>query len=109
MDPTIIGRIAAHISGERIGVASANEVRLAEEHLGFAIPELLKSIYLNVANGGFGPGYGLIGVAGGHRSDLGSLVETFDDIAKGAQYLGLNCPPSYYRFAAGGGQHLLLC
>jgi hypothetical protein len=31
----------------------------AETLLGFALPPLLKRIYLEVGNGGFGPGYGL--------------------------------------------------
>src|SRR5258708_36322398 len=31
----------------------------AEEMLGFLLPPLLKRIYRDVGNGGFGPGYGL--------------------------------------------------
>ena len=89
MESNVVDRIAALTIGAKVPVASADAVRLAEARLGFAIPELLKNLYLNVANGGFGPGYGVIGVAGGHRSSLGTLVETFDEIVRGAEYLKL--------------------
>ena len=52
-------------------------VQKSEEELGFAIPQLLKECYLNIANGGFGPGYGVIGLVGGYTSDFGDLVETY--------------------------------
>jgi hypothetical protein len=39
-----------------------SEVDAAEAALGFRIPPLLRRLYLEVGNGGFGPGYGLIGV-----------------------------------------------
>jgi len=47
-----------------------------ESQLGFQIPPLLRACYEQIGNGGFGPGYGLIGLSGGARSDFGSLVET---------------------------------
>lgn len=36
------------------------ELIQAETQLGFALPSLLRRIYLEVGNGGFGPGYGLL-------------------------------------------------
>ena len=42
----------------------------AEARLGFALPAVMRQLYTSVANGGFGPGYGLIGLIGGARSDL---------------------------------------
>jgi hypothetical protein len=42
--------------------ATASEVDAAEAALGFAIPPLLRRLYLEVGNGGFGPDYGLEGV-----------------------------------------------
>jgi hypothetical protein len=42
--------------------ATEAEVRAAEEALGFPLPPLLRQLYLEVGNGGFGPGYGFIGV-----------------------------------------------
>ena len=55
--------------------ASDDEVSAAEQRLGFALPGLLRQIYLQVSNGGFGPGYGLIGIEGGATDDLGNSVE----------------------------------
>lgn len=50
--------------------ASLEHVREGEDRLGFPLPTLLKRMYLEIGNGGFGPGYGLYGVAGGNTSDL---------------------------------------
>jgi hypothetical protein len=46
---------------------SAAQVRDAEAALGFPLPALLRDIYVNVGNGGFGPGCGLFGLQGGDR------------------------------------------
>jgi hypothetical protein len=46
----------------------------AERILGFPLPGLLRRLYVEVGNGGFGPGYGILGVAGGHRDDLGATA-----------------------------------
>jgi SMI1 / KNR4 family (SUKH-1) len=40
--------------------ATLEELERAEEALGFALPPLLRRVYGEVANGGFGPGYGLV-------------------------------------------------
>jgi hypothetical protein len=57
--------------------ASAESVGGAENGLGFPIPSLLKACYQKLGNGGFGPGYGLIGVEGGYESDYGDLLATY--------------------------------
>ncbi len=54
-------------AGDRIQVkiaapATDDEVRAAEEALGFSLPPLLCQLYLQIGNGGFGPGNGFIGV-----------------------------------------------
>lgn len=41
-------------------------VREAEALAGMQLPTLLRRLYLEVGNGGFGPGYGLLGLRGGH-------------------------------------------
>lgn len=46
--------------------ATEEQLHITEERLGFALPPLLRSLYGNVANGGFGPGLGLHGVYGGY-------------------------------------------
>lgn len=54
--------------------ATADLVREAERELGFALPPLLCRAYLEVANGGFGPGYGVMGVRHGFTDDLKHTV-----------------------------------
>ncbi len=44
--------------------ATEEELAAAEKQLGYPLPPLLRALYANVANGGFGPGYGLDGVRG---------------------------------------------
>lgn len=46
--------------------AAPSVVAEAEQRLGFALPPFLRTLYLEVGNGGFGPGCGLWGLAGGH-------------------------------------------
>ncbi|MEV5210412.1 hypothetical protein AB0K35_23355 [Micromonospora sp. NPDC053740] len=48
--------------------ASVQAVNDAERVLGYPLPPLLRRIYVEVANGGFGP---VLGVAGGCTDDLG--------------------------------------
>ena len=42
--------------------ATAAEVDAAEAALGFSVPQLLRRLYIEIGNGGFGPNYGLEGV-----------------------------------------------
>jgi SMI1 / KNR4 family (SUKH-1) len=41
-------------------------VQEAERLLGHPLPLLLRRLYMEVGNGGFGPGYGILGMRGGH-------------------------------------------
>ena len=45
-----------------------------ERDLGFEFPSLLKRLYSEIGNGGFGPGYGLIGLSKGVPDDLGKTA-----------------------------------
>jgi hypothetical protein len=56
-------------------IATAQELEITETQLGFALPAFLKRLYLEVANGGFGPGYGLIGTTGGASDDRGFITD----------------------------------
>jgi hypothetical protein len=47
--------------------ATPQAVREAEAVIGHKLPRLLRRLYLEVGNGGFGPGYGVLGLSGGHR------------------------------------------
>jgi SMI1-KNR4 cell-wall len=51
-----------------------NQVENDEKVLGFKIPELLKRLYLEIGNGSFGPGYGLIGLTGGFPDDTKKIA-----------------------------------
>jgi hypothetical protein len=65
----------AHVSPTEVAGCVTNEdVASAERQLGFALPRLLQRIYVEVGNGGFGPGYGLMGLPGGFTDDLGNSV-----------------------------------
>lgn len=64
------------------GPASAAALDSAERSLGLRLPVLLRRLYAEIANGGFGPGYGLLGVPPeGATDDLGknlvSLYQTY--------------------------------
>jgi hypothetical protein len=63
--------------------ATPAEVDAAERALGFPIPPLLRRLYTEVGNGGFGPKYGLEGVptvppAPG-RADIVALYEQYSE------------------------------
>lgn len=62
------------VAARRYAPANASEVDRAEAQVGFSFPSLLRRIYLEIANGGFGPGYGLLGVAGGATSGQGDEI-----------------------------------
>ena len=49
--------------------AAPDAIEEAERLLGHRLPRLLRRLYLEVANGGFGPGWGILGVRGGHADD----------------------------------------
>jgi hypothetical protein len=46
--------------------ATAAELDAAESRLGFPLPPQVRRVYATIANGGFGPGSGLVGIGGGH-------------------------------------------
>ncbi|WP_127361691.1 SMI1/KNR4 family protein [Actinacidiphila soli] len=52
----------------------------AEEIIGFPLPALLRRLYLEVANGGFGPGEGILGVSGGRaQGNFADIAELYQD------------------------------
>ena len=51
--------------------ASVEEIELVRERMGLPTPEPLSDLYAGVGNGGFGPGYGLLGLVDGAKDDLG--------------------------------------
>lgn len=60
---------------QRLGSRACEaQVARTEELLGFTLPPFLRRVYCEVANGGFGPGYGLIGAEGGKENALGESL-----------------------------------
>ena len=49
-------------------------IAVDEQTLGYPFPPLLKRLYVEVGNGGWGPGYGLLGLTGGARDYLGKTA-----------------------------------
>jgi hypothetical protein len=62
--------------GRRAPLRPADPADIAndERQLGFALPPLLKRIYTEIGNGGFGPGYGLTGLTNGVPDDTGKTA-----------------------------------
>jgi hypothetical protein len=57
--------------------ATQDELMRAEARLGFRLPAFLGKVYMGVGNGGFGPGYGLIGLPGGYLNDGESIIDLY--------------------------------
>lgn len=56
--------------------ATTEQILATERALGFPLPPILHTLYSQIANGGFGPGYGLHGVLGGFN-EAGNLVDGY--------------------------------
>jgi hypothetical protein len=69
-------RSADAIEERRFRFPPATDLQLAETErlLGFALPAALRGLYKEVANGGFGPGYGIVGAMGGARTSDGDRI-----------------------------------
>ena len=65
---------------QKFAVPPATPAQVVETKrlLGFELYPFLRELYTQVANGGFGPGYGLNGIIGGFDNDgLGPMVERY--------------------------------
>jgi len=59
--------------------ASNQSLELDERVFRFALPPILKRLYAEIGSGGFGPGYGLMGLTGGATDDLGyTALESYE-------------------------------
>jgi SMI1 / KNR4 family (SUKH-1) len=60
--------------------ATQEQLAVSEEVLGYTLPPLLRALYATIANGGFGPGYGLYGVLGGFQNRIEPQVHQDADL-----------------------------
>jgi len=77
-------RVAADGGDQCHALATSVEIARTEDELGFALPRLLRRIYTEVADGGFGPAYGLFPInrrPGGPGQDE-SLVEAWKTLSE---------------------------
>jgi SMI1 / KNR4 family (SUKH-1) len=51
----------------------------AERDLGLALPPLLRALYSKIANGGFGPGYGMLGIEEGYTLNGKTIVVLYHE------------------------------
>jgi hypothetical protein len=62
--------------------ALTSELTNAESRLGFELPLLLKTLYMEIANGGFGPGDGFVGVPSHNSPRDQDIVQAFQDCSR---------------------------
>ena len=65
-----------------VAPVSAKALQITERTIGFKLPELLRAIYLEVGNGGFGPEYGIVGTRGGAKLDGHTLETCYQSMVK---------------------------
>ena len=81
------------------------EIAEAEQRLGIELPSLLASLYTAIGNGGFGPGYGLLGLIHGHSvgdDRAVSLWEAWTSCHLDARYQAWRYPRTFLPLAAWG-------
>ncbi|PHS14015.1 MAG: hypothetical protein COA78_06445 [Blastopirellula sp.] len=90
-------------SKKQIKCTTSENVGAVEDELGIKIPILLRNCLTKIGNGGFGPGYGLVGVGEeGYQSDFGDLRSTYYQIQKDKNLVGESWPKSMLPFCEWG-------
>jgi SMI1 / KNR4 family (SUKH-1) len=72
--------------------ASPELIKATEARLGFPLPPLLRRLYAEVADGGFGPGSGLLPLAAPKSAHKESLSSSYVDAISGESPDGLHWP-----------------
>src|SRR5438067_1521964 len=67
--------------------ATVEQLQETETLLGIALPLLLRTLYTELANGGFGPAYGLRGAVGEFADATGTIVQHYQDLCEGRSLL----------------------
>jgi hypothetical protein len=73
--------------GKLFDVVDPSVISETEAALGFELPKLLATLYLQVGNGGFGPGFGIFGLRDGHTDANGrTLLEIYPEVQEGVAW-----------------------
>jgi hypothetical protein len=79
-DPSRLSDYADITHPDLLPTATGEEVEAAESKIGSPLPPILSRLLLEVANGGFGPGDGLLGVGpGGHKIEVADISLNLPD------------------------------
>ena len=62
--------------------ATEATIRIAENRIGFKLPSFLRLVYMGVGNGGFGPGYGIVGLEGGFLDDGRDITGVYESLSE---------------------------
>lgn len=73
-DPETRTDNVSRLATELAAPAAPDAIARTEELLGFALPSIWRDLYTMVGNGGFGPGYGIVGVFGGHANQRNESI-----------------------------------
>ena len=77
-DDGLIGLLRSRVDQKLRPPVSLEALRLAEEDLGLSLDPFLRRVYLEVSDGGFGPGYGARSLVGAE-----SVVSTYAEFREG--------------------------
>lgn len=73
-------RIDMHIGVTELPpVLSIKDIEKFEQEIGYPLPELLKQLFLQIGNGGFGPGYGLFPLISDKEENMLNFSQDFVD------------------------------
>jgi hypothetical protein len=64
----------------RVQPVTVKDLQVLERALGFKLPDLLRSVYTTVGNGGFGPAYGIVGATQGSGVKKDSLRSCYQEM-----------------------------
>ena len=78
------GAMMEGVRGARIyPILTEGEMKVIEERLGFVLSKLLRRLYLEVSNGGYGPSYGILSFGKGLKDNYGlDIIETYEHLCQ---------------------------
>jgi hypothetical protein len=65
-------------------LVSHEQLVRCEASLGFGLPELLRRLYLDIGNGGFGPGYGIFPIPSGEADGGRTILSLYQECRRPA-------------------------